>query len=75
MPGGADPTFVGFLVLALGAVGGFAAYLIRDTIADARKQRDHSLELLEASHQMVRDLTTALRERNDLEERLVKAKS
>lgn len=67
----ADPAFVPFLVAAIGALAAFAAYLTRDVISDARKQRDIAMAGWQGQTAATEKLADALRERNSLDERLV----
>lgn len=67
----ADPAFVPFLVGAIGVVAGFCAYLIRDTIADNRKQRDLAMNGWQGQTDVTDKLSDALNERNAIDERML----
>jgi len=70
----ADPTFIAFLVGAIGAIALFAAYLVKDTIADSRKQRDIAMAGWQSQTQATEKLAGALRDQNMLNERMLKAR-
>jgi hypothetical protein len=69
--GGTDPTFVAFLVGAIGVLATFTALLIKDALADARKQRDAALEVVKEQLVVTKQLTDALGERNALDEQML----
>jgi len=66
-----DPTFVAFLVGAIGAVAAFSAYLIKDTISDSRKQRDLATTGWQTQTTVTDKLADALAERNAIDERML----
>ena len=68
---GPDPTFIAFLVGAVTAVCGFLAWLIKDVIADVRKQRDMALAGWTTQTEITNKLADALHERNTLDEQMI----
>jgi hypothetical protein len=68
---GSDPTFIAFLVAAIGALAAFSAWLIKDTISDSRKQRDAATTGWQGQVTVTDKLADALAERNAIDERMV----
>jgi hypothetical protein len=68
---GSDPTFIAFLVAAIGALAAFSAWLIKDTISDSRKQRDAATTGWQVQVTVTDKLADALAERNAIDERMV----
>ena len=71
MPVGADPTFIAFLVGAIGSLAVFTAWLIKDSLADARSQRDAAVKGWAGQTEVTKQLTDALSERNALDEQML----